>query len=362
MWRSRPAAAGMRITDLVVDGYERVARAEDEASGLRAFISVHSTRLGPSLGGIRLWPYASDADALEDVLRLSRAMTYKSAVAHTGLGGGKSVVVADPKDKSEALFEAMGSFVEDFAGAYITAEDVNVGIPDLRSVRRTTSHVTGLSVEEGGGGNPRAATALGCFLGVCAALLEATDSAELAGKTVAVQGLGSVGYGLAEHLVRAGARLVVADVNPARLARTVAELGAEVVTPDAIYDVKCDVLAPCALGGVLNDDTIPRLNCAVVAGAANNQLLDEYRHGVMLRERGITYAPDYVINAGGVINISCELQPAGYDAEVALRQVHAIPETLAGVFERARAEGITTHAAAQELAEAALAAGPTTSR
>ena len=351
----------MRITNLEVDGYERVARAEDETSGLRAYISVHSTRLGPSLGGMRLWPYATSDAALEDVLRLSRAMTYKSAVAGTGLGGGKSVVIADPCDKSEQLFEAMGRFVENFDGTYITAEDVNVGIPDLRSVRRTTSHVTGLSVEEGGGGNPRAATALGCFLGVGAALLEATGSAELSGKTVAVQGLGSVGYGLAESLVRAGARLVAADVNRERVARAVAELGAEVVTPNEVYDVECDVLAPCALGGVLNDDTIPRLRCPVVAGAANNQLLDERRHGEMLREREITYAPDYVINAGGVINISCELRPGGYDPELAVQRVHSIPKTLAKVFAHAREQGATTHAAAQTLAEAALTAGPATS-
>jgi len=347
----------LRITNLEVDDYERVARAEDAASGLRAYISVHSTRLGPSLGGMRLWPYATDDAALEDVLRLSRAMTYKSAVAGTGLGGGKAVIVADPKDKSEALFEAMGRFVDDFDGAYITAEDVNVGIPDLRAVRRSTSHVTGLSVEEGGGGNPRAATALGCFLGVGAALLEATGSAELAGRTVAVQGLGSVGYGLAEHLRRAGASLVVADVNPERLAGATAELGAEIVSPEDVYDVECDILTPCALGGVLNDETIPRLRCAVVAGAANNQLLDEQRHGEMLRERGITYGPDYVINAGGVINISCELRPGGYDAELAERRVQEVPKTLARVFARAREHGMTTHAAAQELAETALAEG-----
>jgi len=351
----------LRITSLKVDGYERVARAEDEASGLHAYISVHSTRLGPSLGGMRLWPYASEDDALYDVLRLSRAMTYKSAVARTGLGGGKSVIIADPRDKSDALFEAMGRFIEDFAGAYITAEDVNVGIPDLRAVRRITSHVTGLSVEEGGGGNPHAATALGCFLGVGAAMLEATGSADLTGKTVAVQGLGSVGYGLAEHLVRSGARLVAADVNRERVERAIAELGAEVVAPEDVYDVECDVLAPCALGGVLNDDTIPRLRCTVVAGAANNQLLDEHRHGEMLRNRGILYAPDYVINAGGVINISCELRPGGYDPELALQRVNSIPKTLAEVFARAREQGITTHAAAQALAEAALAAGPAAS-
>lgn len=350
----------MRITDLKVDGYERVARAEDEATGLRAFISVHSTRLGPSLGGMRLWPYASDDEALTDVLRLSQAMTYKSAVARTGLGGGKSVVVADPGSKSEALFETMGRFVADFEGTYITAEDVNVGIPDLRCVRRSTSYVTGLSVEEGGGGNPRTATALGCFLGLRATLGEATGNDELEGRTVAVQGLGSVGFGLAEHVVRAGARLVAADVRPERVARAVEELGAEVVGPDEVYDVPCDVFAPCALGGVLNDGTIPRLRCTAVAGAANNQLLDESRHAEMLRERGILYAPDYVINAGGIINVGCELRPGGYDAEYALRRIHEIPDTLAGVYERARTAGITTHAAAQELAESALVEGSST--
>jgi leucine dehydrogenase len=348
----------VNITDLQVHGYERVARAEDESSGLRAFVSVHSTRLGPSLGGMRLWPYATDDEALDDVLRLSRAMTYKSAVAHTGLGGGKAVLIADPKEKTDELFEAMGRFVADFGGTYITAEDVNVGIPDLRCVRRTTSHVTGLTVEEGGGGNPRAATALGCFLGVGATLLEATGSADFADKTVGVQGLGSVGFGLAEHLAGAGARVVATDVNRERLDRAVDELGVEVVSADGIYDVECDVFAPCALGAVLNDETIGRLRCSVIAGAANNQLLDERRHGEMLRERAILYAPDYVINAGGVINISCELRAGGYDAEAALREVHSIPQTLAEVFARARERGITTHAAAQELAEAALAAGP----
>ncbi len=268
------------------------------------------------------------------------------------------MVIADPSQKTDELFEAMGRFVDDFGGTYITAEDVNVGIPDLRSVQRTTSHVTGLTVEEGGGGNPRAATALGCFLGVGAALLEASGSSDVAGKTVAVQGLGSVGFGLAEHLAEAGARVLATDVNPERIEHAVSELGVEVVDSDGIYGVECDVFAPCALGGVLNDDTIARLRCAVIAGAANNQLLDEVRHGEMLRERGIVYAPDYVINAGGVINISCELRPGGYDADAAVQKVHAIPRTLAEVFARARERGITTHAAAQELAEAALAAGP----
>lgn len=348
----------MRVAEIQVEGYERVARAEDDETSLRAYISVHSTRLGPSLGGMRLWPYASDDAALEDVLRLSRAMTYKSAVARTGLGGGKAVVVARPSDKSEQLFEAMGRFVEAFGGAYITAEDVNVGIPDLRAVRRSTSYVTGLSVEEGGGGNPRTATALGCFLGLQATLREATGSDELEGRTVAVQGLGSVGRALAEHVVEAGGRLVATDVDAARVARAVDELGAEAVEPEAVFGVECDALAPCALGGVLNDDTIPRLRCAVVAGAANNQLLDERRHAEMLRDRNILYAPDYVINAGGIVNIACELRPGGYDAEYALGRIREIPGTLARVFERASAEGITTHAAAQAIGDAALAARP----
>jgi leucine dehydrogenase len=256
----------------------------------------------------------------------------------------------------------MGRFVADFGGTYITAEDVNVGIPDLRAVRRSTEHVTGLTVEEGGGGNPREATALGVFLGLGATLHEATGSAELRGRTVAVQGLGSVGFLLARHARDAGARLVVTDISPERVARAVDELGAEAVAPDDLFDVECDALAPCALGGALDDSTIPRLRCAVVAGAANNQLLDERRHAEMLAARGILYAPDYVINAGGIINVGCELRPGGYDVEYALAQVHRIPETLGRVFARAKARGITTHAAAQELADAALAAGPSAAR
>ena len=287
-------------------------------------------------------------------------MTYKSAVAHTGLGGGKSVVVADPGDKSEPLFEAMGRFVADFEGTYITVEDVNAGIPDLRAVRRSTEHVTGLTVEEGGGGNPREATALGVFLGSAQRCSSGDRQLGARGRTVAVQGLGSVGFGLARHVVEAGGRLVAADVNAASRARR-RRARRRAVAPEGVFDVECDVLAPCALGGVLNDDTIPRLRCAVVAGAANNQFLDEERHPEMLRARDILYAPDYVINAGGIINVGCELRPGGYDVEYASERVDGIPGTLAGVFERARSEGITTFAAAQELAEAALAAGPSAS-
>ena len=256
----------MKITNLEVPGYERVARAEDEASGLRAFISVHSTRLGPSLGGMRLWPYATDDAALEDVLRLSRAMTYKSAVAGTGLGGGKSVVIADPSQKTDELFEAMGRFVDDFGGTYITAEDVNVGIPDLRSVQRTTSHVTGLTVEEGGGGNPRAATALGCFLGVGAGVARGLGQLRRRRQDRRRQGLGSVGFGLAEHLAEAGARVLATDVNPERVEHAASELGVEVVDPDGstASSATSSRRAPSAASSTTTRSL--RLRCAVIAG------------------------------------------------------------------------------------------------
>lgn len=344
----------MKITEVEVEGYERVARAEDEQSGLRAFVSIHSRVLGPSMGGMRLWPYAAEDEALTDVLRLSRGMTYKSAVAQTGLGGGKSVVIADRQDKSPQLFEAMGRFVDTFGGRYITAQDVNVGVPDLRHVRRATPFVAGLTREEGGGGDPGPYTAYGCFLALGAALAEATGSNDFAGRCVAVQGLGSVGFALARRLADAGARLVVADIDERNVTRAAELLGATAVVPDDIHAVDCDIFAPCALGGILNDETIPRLRCAVVAGAANNQLLDEGRHAAALQNRGILYAPDYVVNSGGIMNVSCELSAGGYDEAVALARIRTIPEIMHGVFARARERGITTHAAAQEIAETAL--------
>ena len=347
----------MNVTPLAVAGYERVERAEDPATGLVAFISVHSTALGPGLGGMRLWPYESQEAALTDVLRLSRGMTYKSAIAETGLGGGKSVIVARRESKTPALFEAMGRFVERFDGAYVTAEDVNVTVDDLRAVSRSTTHVCGLSRAEGGGGDPGPYTAYGCFLGLRETLGVATGSDSLEGRTVALQGAGSVGLGLARRLAEAGARLVVADVNEANVERAVSELGALAVAPDEIYDVDCDVFAPCALGGVLNDATIPRLRCAVVAGAANNQLLEEHRHSELLRSRGILYAPDYVINAGGIVNVSCELLPGGYDEGAALARIHRIPDALREIFATASERGLTPQVAAQQVAEAALERG-----
>jgi leucine dehydrogenase len=351
----------MKITPIEVDGYEKVARAEDPDSGLLAFIAVHDSTLGPALGGMRLWPYANEDAALTDVLRLSRGMTYKSSVARTGLGGGKSVILADRQAKTPALFQAMGRFIDSLDGLYITAEDVNVGVPDLLEVRKTARHVTGLPIEQGGSGNPSPYTARGCFVGTRAALIEAFGSGSFEGRVVALQGPGSVGFSLGQQIVEAGGKLIVADINEANVRRAVDELGAEAVGPDEIYDVECDVYAPCALGATLNDDTIPRLRCRVVAGAANNQLLDEQRHARQLKQRGILYAPDYVINAGGIINVSMELVEGGYDETAARAKVDNIFHALQSVFETARKRDITTHAAAQEVAEANLKAATATS-
>ncbi|MGQ0552292.1 MAG: Glu/Leu/Phe/Val family dehydrogenase [Planctomycetota bacterium] len=348
----------MKITPIAVPGYERVAKAEDPDSGLLAFISVHDTTLGPALGGLRMWKYESEREAVTDVLRLSRGMTFKSAVARTGLGGGKAVIVGNARaDKTPRLFEAMGRFIDSFGGQYITAEDVGVGISDLKSVHRGTKHVTGLAREDGGSGNPSPYTAIGCFEGLKAAAIEAWGSDSLKGKVVALQGPGNVGFPLGQALVQAGARLVVSDVSRDNVDRAVRELGAQAVAPDAIYDVACDIFSPCALGGILNDDSIPRLKCRVVAGAANNQLLDEHKHAALIKQRGLVYAPDYVINAGGIINVSLELEPGGYDESKAVKKIHNIFDALRSIFETARRRDITSHAAAQEVAEANLAAG-----
>ncbi|RKY18362.1 MAG: leucine dehydrogenase [Planctomycetota bacterium] len=350
----------MQITPINKDGYEQVARCQDEETGLLAFIAVHNTTLGPALGGMRLWPYESEQAALTDVLRLSRGMTFKSAVARTGLGGGKAVIVANRDMKSPALFEAMGRFVDSFDGQYITAEDVNVGVPDLMSVKRYTRWVTGLPISEGGSGNPSPYTARGCFVGLLAACREAFGSEDLTGKVIALQGPGCVGFDLGRQCVEAGAKLIVCDINQDSLDRAVSELGATVVEPDAIYDVECDVYAPCALGATLNDDTIPRLTAKAVAGAANNQLLDENRHAAMLAKRGIVYAPDYVINAGGIINVSLELEEGGYDEVRALKKIDNIHEAMLEIFATAKAKRITTHDAAQAVAEANLLAATQT--
>lgn len=341
----------MDITDIPVEGYERVARCRDEATGLHALIAVHDTTLGPALGGMRLWNYASEKEALFDVTRLSRGMTYKSAVADTGLGGGKSVILGDPdKIKSAELFQAMGRFVDNFGGSYITAEDMNIKIADLRHVRETTEHVTGLSVEEGGSGNPSPYTAYGCVVGIEAAAEWRYGSRDLSGKHILLQGVGAVGGEMARLLKERGARITICDIRDDHVAKLCAEHGYESVDDLDHLDVDCDIYAPCARGAGINDDTIPKLTCDIIAGCANNMLL-EPRHGDILKSKGILYAPDYVVNAAGIINVSVERFPGGYNEEEAMRRINRIADNLREVFELAKAEDIATNRAAERLAE-----------
>ncbi|MBI2304728.1 MAG: Glu/Leu/Phe/Val dehydrogenase [Chloroflexi bacterium] len=336
--------------------YEQVVFCRDAGVGLRAIIAIHDTTLGPALGGIRMWPYATEEEALTDVLRLARAMTYKSAAAGLHLGGGKAVIMGDPqRDRNEALFLSFGRFVESLGGRYITTEDVGVTVRDLEWVSQETSHVTGLPIEAGSSGDPSPATAFGVYNGIRACCQEVYGTDSLKGLRIALQGVGKVGYHLAQHLREAGAMLTVADINEAAARRVKEELGIPVVPARDIYDVDCDIFSPCALGGVIHDETIPRLKAKIVAGAANNQLL-EGRHGDELARRGILYAPDYVINGGGVINLALELTPAGYDEELAHSRLEGIYDTIQRVIARAKKEAISTARAADLQAEERIAA------
>jgi leucine dehydrogenase len=326
-------------------GHEQVVYCHDEATGLRAIIAIHNTVLGPALGGTRFYNYATEAEALTDVLRLSRGMTFKAAVSGLNLGGGKAVIIGDPhRIKNEFLMRRFGKFVDSLAGKYITAEDVNIGVRDMEYVRMETRHVTGIPVSMGGSGNPSPVTAYGVFLGMKAALKYKTGSESLEGKRVIVQGVGSVGTYLCEHLHKAGAKLFVQDVWEPNLQRAANQFGATVVTEADVYTMDADVYAPCALGATLNPDTIPSLNVGIVAGAANNQLLDETRDGNALVQRGILYAPDFLINAGGLINVYTELE--GYNKERALERAEGIYASALAVFERADREALTPHEAA----------------
>jgi leucine dehydrogenase len=336
-------------------GHERVLVCSNPEVGLRAVIAVHSNVLGPGLGGVRMWPYASTDEALVDALRLSRGMTYKAAVAGVQLGGGKAVIIGDPeKDKSEVLFRAFGRAVESLGGRYITAEDVGTNARDMEWIAYETRWVTGLPIDRGGSGDPSPVTAKGTLYGIRASAQKRWGSPSLAGKTVAVQGLGSVGKHLAGFLADEGAKLVGCDIDAGAVAAVREKHGLVPVEPDAIYDVDADVFAPCALGASLNPRTIPRLKSAVVAGAANNQLEVPERDGAALEARGILYAPDFVINAGGLINVYNEY--VGYDRERALRQAERIFDNTLRVFEIAESEKIPTWLAGDRLAEERIAA------
>ncbi|MCP4499904.1 MAG: Glu/Leu/Phe/Val dehydrogenase [Deltaproteobacteria bacterium] len=331
--------------------HEQVVACYDEVSGLKAIICIHNTTLGPALGGCRMYPYESEDDALDDVLRLARGMTYKSAAAGLNLGGGKAVIMGDPKKmKSEHLFRAYGRFIQGLNGRYITAEDVGTSVQDMEWVRMETDHVTGISRALGGSGDPSPVTALGVYEGIKASLKWSTGSESLAGKRVAVQGVGHVGYHLVRYLHDGGAKISICDIDQDNLKRTARDLAdVEVVVPEAIYDQDCDIYAPCAMGGTVNSDTIPRLKCSIIAGSANNTLLDEDQDAKNLRKAGILYAPDYVVNAGGLINVANELE--GYNSERALQQASSIYDIMTNIFQIARDEDISPHRAANALAE-----------
>jgi len=332
------------ITELQFDGYERVASCVD--GDYRGFIAIHSTALGPAVGGTRLWSYESDEAAVKDLLRLARGMTYKNALAGIPFGGGKSIILrADSAIDREKVFCAHGRFVESFGGRYITAEDVGTSPDDMAIVRRETSYVAGL---HGLSGDPSPFTARGVFRALQAAAKHRWGADMITERTVALQGCGNVGYHLAMNLRQAGARLIVSDVDSLRTDRLVKEFGATAVAPDEIYRQRADVFAPCALGGVINDETIPQLKVEIIAGGANNQLLED-RHGDELHRLGVLYAPDYAANAGGMINGCREL--LGWEPSQSAAKVDEIYDTVLDIFRTAEAEGIPTYKAADRLAE-----------
>jgi leucine dehydrogenase len=332
-------------------GHEQVLLSHDPSCGYSGIIAIHDTTLGPALGGTRFWQYASTDDAITDALRLSRGMTYKSAVAGINLGGGKSVIIGDNRRVDrEALFRAHGRFVETLGGRYITAEDIGTSPADMEYIKLETDHVAGLL---GLSGDPSPVTAYGVYVGIKAAAKVRWGSDRLTGRTATVQGCGNVATHLCRHLHAEGVRLIVTDIAPEKVKRVVDETGATAVAPDAIYDQKADVYAPCALGATINDETIPRLRVEVIAGTANNQLAED-RHGDELERRGVLYAPDYVINGGGVINVYGELHR--WPTERSKKKAGEIYETLLRIFDIARTERIPTYRAADRLAEQRIAA------
>ena len=333
--------------------HEQVVFVSDDKSGLKAIIAVHNSNLGPALGGCRMWPYATEEEAVRDVLRLSRGMTYKSAMARLKLGGGKSVIIGNPRtDKTPALLAAFARALEQLNGRYIAAEDSGTSVADMKFMTQFTQHVAGIhdkpSDEGTRSGDPSPATAYGTFIGIQAAVKERLGRDSLDGLRVAVQGVGNVGYDLARQLKEAGAQLWVTDIHREPLVQAGRELGATVVAPDEIFGLDVDVFAPCALGAILNDSTIPQLKASIVAGAANNQLA-EARHGVELMKRGILYAPDYVINAGGIIDVYHER--IGFERAALIRHIEGIRDNLMEVFERAREEERPTAEVADAIAE-----------
>jgi leucine dehydrogenase len=330
--------------------HEQLLVCNDNLTGLKALIAVHNTVLGPGLGGTRMWKYNNESEAVRDVLRLSRGMTYKASISGLNLGGAKAVIYGDAKtDKSEALMRRFGRFVNNLAGKYITAEDVGTTTQDMEYVNMETNHVVGLPVSRGGGGDPSPVTAYGVYVGIKASAKKRWGSDNLNGKTVSIMGVGKVGMHLLEYLHKDGAKFFVADMNDTALKEASNRFGAKVVNSEDIFDLDAEIFAPCALGGIINTDSINRLKCEIVAGAANNQLEDELVHGPMLVDKNILYAPDFLINAGGLINVYSE--HTGYNRETAIRDTEKIYDTLTSIYKLAEHKNIPTQAAATKLAK-----------
>lgn len=337
------------------DEHEQIVFCNDKDTGLKAIIGIHNTVLGPALGGTRMWNYASEWDALNDVLRLSRGMTFKSAITGLNLGGGKAVIIGDAKtQKTPELMLRFGEFVHSLGGKYITAEDVGMATSDMDLVRTVTPYVTGISEDKGGAGNPSPITAYGVFMGMKAAAKYTFGSDVLEDRVVYVEGIGNVGEALVEHLSNEGARVYIADINQNRLEEIRDKYSVEIYGGNNLYAEPMDIYAPCALGATINDTTIHQLQAKIIAGAANNQLADEHKHGAVLKERGIVYAPDFLINAGGIINVYAELE--NYGRKEIIRKTENIYNTTLEILKKSAESGITTHQAAFEVAKARIEA------
>ncbi len=330
--------------------HEQVVVCSEPQIGLKAIIAIHDTTLGPALGGVRMWNYNNEHEAMRDVLRLSRGMTYKAAISGLNLGGGKAVIIGDPKtEKSEALFRAFGRYVDGLAGRYITAEDVGIDVQDMEWVHMETKYVTGIPHYLGGSGDPSPVTAYGVYMGMKACTQKAYGSDSLSGRKIAIQGAGHVSSHLAEYLSNENAELYISDIDEEKVNEVAENTGATVVDPEDIYGLDVDIFSPCALGGIINDDTISQFKCDIIAGAANNVLDEENRHGQMLVDHGILYAPDYVINAGGLINVFCELE--GYHRDRAYKQASRIYDTIYDILTYAENNETLTFQASNVLAE-----------
>tara|TARA_B100000513_G_scaffold137336_1_gene62149 strand:+ start:6297 stop:7385 length:1089 start_codon:yes stop_codon:yes gene_type:complete len=340
----------LKVIEMMTDmNHEQLVFCNDKETGLKAIIAIHDTTLGPALGGTRMWNYDCDNDAIIDVLRLSRGMTFKAAITGLSLGGGKAVIIGDSStQKTEALMRKFGKYVNSLGGKYITAEDVGMSAADMVHVKKETDFVTGIPIEMGGGGDPSPITAFGVYMGIKASAKYKWGSDDLNAKKILVQGVGNVGESLVKFLADEGAYVLINDINKANLKRVSELYNCKIIEGNMIYDSDIDIYSPCALGATINDTTVEQFKCDIIAGAANNQLQREFKHANILREKGILYAPDFLINAGGLINVYSEIN--GYDREKAIAQTRKIYDTSLEIFAKSEAENITTHQAALELA------------